>query len=335
MNTWRESYRNSGRRGLDRLRTTRLVCADALPADEIDPEAIHLPEPRLRGLPAQLAFAAGWRGHRSLAVAPALAVRRAQLGDRASGPPRVLVRVDEFPHAHARDNADHVGTEAFGRFHEVLRTAGIPYLIAVMPRVARDYLDPQGGRGEELDAGEGAMLGRLVADGVSFGLHGHTHRTRDPRPRHHSALHGMSTIELERALDLAEAELRPYGIHPRVFVPPFNHFDPEHYAVLARRYAVICAGPESVRTMGLQMTPRWISEAVYLPSYPPLYGRAATAGAAVQALADEHAAVWAPVTLHFGWELDDDLQSLASFARTVAPYARPWQEFLAAVDASR
>jgi len=210
---------------LERLRTIRLLCGDALSVSEINPDVIRLPEPRLRGLPAKLALASRRRGHQSLAVAPAMAVRRGQLGDRASGPPRVLVRVDEFPHAHARDDPHRLGTDAFARFHEVLSTAGIPYLVAVLPRVARDYLDPRGGRGEELDPGEGAMLERLTADGVAFALHGHTHRTRDARPRHHSALHGIAATELDRELDVAEAELRPYGVRPRVFVPPFNDFD--------------------------------------------------------------------------------------------------------------
>ena len=74
---------------------------------------------------------------------------------------------------------------------------------------------------------------------------------------------------------------------------------------------------------------------LYLPSYEPLYGRSGAVAEAVEELAAERAAIWAAVTLHFGWELKDDLQSLAAFARAVAPYARPWEQFLGAVDASR
>jgi hypothetical protein len=179
------------------------------------------------------------------------------------------------------------------------------------------------------------MLARLRGDRVAFGLHAHSHRTRDPRPRHRSAVGGMSAAELERSLDAGEERLRRHGVEPRVFVPPFNHFDSAQYEVLARRYAVVCGGPESVRTMGLQISPRWIGDAVYLPSYEPLYAHSARALEAVRALAADDAAVWAPVTLHAGWELDEGLEALRTFAREVAQYARPWDEFLAAVDASR
>jgi hypothetical protein len=329
------STRDASRPALDEVRTARLICADALSAEELDPRAIGLAAPRLRGELAYIALKLGWRGYRSLAVEPALDLRRRQLADRAPGPPRVLIRVDEFPHAHARDEPRRFSSEAFGRFHDVLAGAGVPYLIAVLPRVAHDYLNVAGGDGEELAPDEMEMLARLREDGVAFGLHGHTHRTRDPRPRHRSVVHGMGAAELELALDAAEEPLRRCGIEPRVFVPPFNHFDFDQYAVLARRYAVICGGPETVRAMGLQMSPRWIGDALYLPSYEPLYGRSGTVADAVEALAGERAAIWAAVTLHFGWELEDDLRSLAAFARAVAPYAQSWEQFLGAVDASR
>ncbi|MGO9956782.1 MAG: DUF2334 domain-containing protein [Solirubrobacteraceae bacterium] len=316
----------------DALRTARLMCADA------DPPAgsgrFALRESRLRGAPAHLALSTGWRDHLSIAVAPAVSVRRALLGDRAQGMPRVLVRVDEFPHARAHDEPDRFGTAGYERFHEVMTGSGIPYLVAVLPRVAHDYLDPRGDIGDELAGDERAMLTRLREDGVEFGLHGHTHRTRDARPRHRSALTGMSGAELELALDGAEAALEPLGIRPRVFVPPFNHFDRAQYPVLARRYAVVCGGPESGPEMGLRPAPRWIEGSVYLPSYAPLYGRAAEVTAAIEALVAQRAAVWAPVTLHPGWEFEDDLRALSIMVRTIAPYVCPWGEFLSAVGDS-
>lgn len=319
----------------DELRTARLLCSDAgLPA-ELGSPLIALRESRLRGLLAQLALASGRRDHASIAVAPALALRRAMLGAGAAGAPRVLIRVDEFPHAHARDDPRRLGTDAYARFHEVFRSAGVPYLVAVLPRVARNYLDPRGDDGDELQDDERAMLERLRQDGVAFGLHGHTHRTRDANPRRRSVMRGMSVEELERALDRAEAALDPLQIRPEVFVPPFNRFDSRHYAVLARRYAVVCGGPESAHEMGLRIAPRWIDGSVYLPSYPPLYGRAALITSAVEELAAQRAAVWAPVTLHFGWELDDDLRSLAALALRLAPYVRPWSDFLDAIEASK
>ena len=71
-----------------------------------------------------------------------MAARTAVLGDAAYGMPKVLLRVDEFPHAHAWDVPSLYGTANGRLFHEVLTEAGIPYLMAVTPRVPRCSLDP-------------------------------------------------------------------------------------------------------------------------------------------------------------------------------------------------
>lgn len=326
--------RDSMASGTDELRTARLLCADGGDLRDLSNARVGLHESRLHGMPAHAALSLGWRTHDSIAVAPVVALRRSLLGERAAGAPRVLIRVDEFPHARAHDEPGRFGTTSYARFHEVLAGAGVPYLVAVLPRVARDYLNPHGDDGEPLGDDERAMLARLMGDRVTFGLHGHTHRSRDPRPRHRSALHGLTGPELDAALDRAEAELEPLGIRPQVFVPPFNAFDRGQYPVLARRYAVVCGGPESGPVMGLRAGPRWIDGSVYMPSYAPLYGRAAGVTAAVLELAAQSAAVWAPVTLHPGWELEDDLVSLTAAVSKLAPYVRPWDEFLEAVRAS-
>lgn len=323
---------------IDAGRTARLWCGEAAPADaQVDgwPRSAHVSARRPRGLRALLALRTGRCDHASIAVEPAVALRRAVLGGAAEGPPRILLRVDEFPIAGSRDDPALLGTASFARVHDVLAAAGVPYLVAVLPRVARDYLTPGPDEGDELDAGEVAMLERLRSDGVTFALHAHTHRTRDIRPRHRSATAGIEPAVLDAILDRAEATLGALGIRPRVFVPPFNRFDATQYAVLARRYDVVCGGPESASVMGLTPSPCWIGDGVYLPSYPPLYGRSATMTGAIDRLAGVRSAVWLPVTVHPGWELADDLKSLARFAARIAPLTRPWDEFLTAVDATR
>ena len=81
--------------------------------------------------------------------------------------------------------------------------------------------------------------------------------------------------ETEQLLDDALAELARHEIRPDVFVPPYNRFDARQFEALARRFAVVCGGPESIGLMGFQRTPQWRGETVYLPSYAPVYGRAA------------------------------------------------------------
>ena len=145
----------------------------------------------------------------------------------------------------------------------------------------------------------------------------------------------MSSGELSDLLDRAHAELAALDIDPRVFVPPYNRFDAAQYGVLAERYDVICGGPENVPLIGLQRTPQWRGEAVFLPSYPPLYARARAVLPEVEALIGRGAAVWAPITLHWGWEADEGWFALERLAERIAPYTASWDDFLAAVEASR
>ena len=90
---------------------------------------------------------------------PLAAARETVLGEAAAGPPRFLVRVDEFPLAGAYDeNPRHIAD--LDRFHAIMSEAGVPYLMAVSSGVARDYLDPSG---ERQPAAVGPRAGRARA----------------------------------------------------------------------------------------------------------------------------------------------------------------------------
>jgi peptidoglycan/xylan/chitin deacetylase (PgdA/CDA1 family) len=274
----------------------------------------------------------GWDRH---VVEPLARFRRAALGDAAAGAPRALVRVDEFPHARAHDSAGPFGTEAFRRFHAVLAEAGIPYLLAITPHVSRDYLDPALAERRDLDQGEIDALRSLREDSVVFGLHGADHRTRNASPRHHSELCGLGLGETAERIDGARAVFDRLDLPTPVFVPPFNRFDAAQYPLLAERFEVICGGPESVRLLGFHRTPVWHGDAVYLPSYAPLYGTAAEASAEIERMADLEAALWAPITLHWGWELKDDFAGLRRLCKKLEGRVAEWSDFLAAVATSR
>jgi hypothetical protein len=265
-------------------------------------------------------------------VADAMAARRAVLGEAAEGPPRLLIRVDEFPHYRAWDHPARYGTDAFRRFHAILATAGVPYLLAVPPRVSRQPLDPRGAASRPMGDDERDVLAAVQGDGVIAALHGLDHRTRHASPRRRSELSGLAPGALEARLAAAEREL---GARPRVFVPPFNRFDAAQWSVLERRYDVVGGGPESVARLGRHDGPAWRGDAVWLPSYPPLYGRAEEVLPAVRRLASIGAALWVAVVLHWGWEADAGWEALSRFAREAAAWAAPWDGFLAAVDASR
>jgi hypothetical protein len=282
-----------------------------------------------------LAVKAGRLGWEQGVVEPLQRFRRDALGAEAAGPPRVLVRVDEFPHARAFDPHGKFGTENFRRFHAVLAEAEIPYLLAITPNVSRDYLDPEVGERRRLDTGEIKTIGDIAGDRVVFGLHGADHRTRYANPRRHSEFLGLDNNEAAARIDGARAIFDDLGHPTPVFVPPFNRFEPWHWRLLAKRFEVVCGGPESVRLLGWQPTPVWHHEAVYLSSYAPLYGTSAEAAAGVERLRQQEAALWAPVTLHWGWELEDDFASLRRLCRLLQGIAADWSEFLAAVAATR
>jgi len=264
-----------------------------------------------------------------------LAARRAVLGEGGPGPPRLLVRMDEFPHARAHDLPERYGTHVFQRFHAIMAAAGVPYLLAVVPRPAHAYLDPAAEGDRPLADDERAALAGALRDGVEPAFHGLTHRTRHSDAGRHSELSGLSDAELSALIERAGAELSGAGLPvPRVAVPPFNRFEAKQWDVLAGSFDMVCGGPETVVNIGLHGTPLWRGDAVYVPSYPPLYGTAAQIEPALRRVIALEPGTWVPVTLHLGWEADRGWSALERLAEAMAPYARPWSELLEAAGRS-
>ncbi|HVR05070.1 MAG TPA: DUF2334 domain-containing protein, partial [Solirubrobacteraceae bacterium] len=359
----------SDRRERDRLRTARLLLsreladgtvAESALADRtvrrvarvgaVPPRALRLAElaARRAGLldydrrvagPLRAARAtalAGAHGSGASGFAAARAGGRGAGVDIPAASPRLLVRVDEFPHYQAWDEPERFGSVAFERFHEIMRAAGVPYLIAALPRLSRSPLSPQplGSRG--LRPEEVAVLKRLVAEGVTLALHGLDHRTREASPRRHSELSGLGATATEQLLDRGLAELAGHGLAaPEVFVAPYNRFDAAQLEILARRFAVVCGGPESIGTLGFQRPPQWRGDCVYLPAYSPFYGHAASVLGALERDGEWISGLWTPVVLHWGWEAQAGWAELERLAERMAPWAVPWSEFIAAVERSR
>jgi peptidoglycan/xylan/chitin deacetylase (PgdA/CDA1 family) len=328
-------------------RTARVVFARELAAGATTEAAVTAPDV-LRRLatkpvpPAPVRFAQLVRRRRggldfaSAVAAPLDAVRRDVLGAAAAAPPRFLVRVDEFPHYQAWDEPARFGTEGFERFHAILTEAGVPYCIAVPPRVSRRPLDPDGREWRPLDDGEVETLRRIEREGVTLALHGRDHRTRHASPRRRSELTGLDDGATAELLDTALAELAAAGVaRPEVFVPPYNRFAADQYNVLADRFPVVCSGPETLQTMGFQPTPQWRGDALYLPSYWPLYGHAREVLPAAAKLMDDNSGVWAPITLHWGWEADDGWSELEALVARIAPAAARWDDVLDVVRPAR
>jgi hypothetical protein len=332
----------------DERRTAHLLFAPELASGELRPEDLAGPEleraVEVKPVPSALSRALqrlqmrrGGLEYVEHVVAPAMAARRALLGDAAAGPPRVMLRYDEFPHYQAVDRPGERGAASFLAFDGVLREHDVPYLVAVVPRPSREPLDPDGTESRELDDDERAVLLELRADPrIAFGLHGLDHRTRHAGPRRRSELTGLRDGALADRLETGSAVLAELALPITAFVAPFNRFSARQWPVLAQRFDVVTGGPESVRLLGFHPPAQWRGEAVYLPSYPPLYGRADAIADVVEALADMGAALWAPAVLHLNDELADDLRGLRRLAALLGTgLARPWDELTAAVALSR
>ncbi len=307
---------------------TEPAVLDALRTAPVPPAPVRLAH-LVRRRRGELDFA-------SAVAAPLDVLRQEVLGDDAPGPPRFLVRVDEFPHYQAWDEPARFGTDGFERFHTLLTEAGVPYCIAVPPRVSRRPLDPAETAWRSLDDRELAVLQRIEREGVTLALHGRDHRTRHASPRRRSELTGLDPDATAALLDGALAELAGADLpRPEIFIPPYNRFDADQYAVLAERFAIVCSGPETVATMGFHTTPQWRDGTLFLPSYWPLYGHAREVLPAATALMNTNKAIWAPITLHWGWESDDGWTELEALVTQIAPAAAHWEQLLALVRLSR
>jgi hypothetical protein len=256
--------------------------------------------------------------------------RRQVLGEAAAGPPRFLVRVDEFPYYTSFDRPQDV--EMSRRFHHVMAEAGLPHLMSVLPQLTHDALTVGSSGGRALAEEEIALLEQMRRDRVTFAQHGNTHRTRFATPRRRSELCGLTPTELDALLEDGRQKLLRAGVgETHVFVPPFNRFDAAQYPLLAKHFEVVCGGPESVALMGFHGGPLWRGDAVYLPCYAPLYADAQTILPAAERLIAAAPGTWIPIVLHTSWEERDDFRSLARLAELIAPYTASWEELLADV----
>lgn len=282
----------------------------------------------------RLLMKAGRLSYEDAWLRPLQTARREAIGGAADGPPRFLVRVDEFPHYSGFDDP-RFGYEASAAFHSVMAEENVPHLMSVITQWTHDPLNPCGSGGRDLDDRDRELLQRMRADGVTFAQHGCTHRTRYASRRRHAELTGLGDAQLGALLDRGRENLAAVGVRPRVLVPPWNRFDGRQWPILSSRYDIVTGGPETVLRIGFHGGPQWRGGAVYLPCYAPLYERAEAVLPAVDALIEAQIGTWIPIVLHSGWETFDGFAALRRLARRIAPFAVSWDDFLAEIDLSR
>ena len=158
------------------LRSARLLFAAELASGavseaDLDRAAVRraVREPQTPAAPVRaaqrLAMKIGRLDYERSCAKPLQSARRAVLGGAARGQPRVLLRVDEFPHYRVVEEPIRYGSDAFARFHAILADRGIPYLLAVLPAPATRPLDPASVGGRHLDDSEVEVLRQVAREG--------------------------------------------------------------------------------------------------------------------------------------------------------------------------
>ncbi len=230
-----------------------------------------------------------------------------------------LIRVDDFP-AWTEEMNRFVPSADFMAFHRVLASHGIPYMLASTPQPALCPLEMNRTETRSLSDEECSIIRTIAAEGATIGLHGITHHTRAPRP--HSEFLDIDDGFFAELVAYGDHELhRLTGIRAEVFVAPFNRMSKSQLAVLATRFPVVCGGPETVPSVG-KLDAFAISPAsVYLPSYPPHYGRAHEI---LANLKSGPSAFPTCLTLHWEWERRRGYQELDELCKALKGRVAAW-----------
>ncbi|MBN2406628.1 MAG: DUF2334 domain-containing protein [Elusimicrobia bacterium] len=230
--------------------------------------------------------------------------------------PRYIIRVDDFPHwKHSPGE--------FGKFHRVMRDNGLHYLLGVIP-FPGVYLS--GGYGGErgLEPDEKEMILKIRGEGAEIAMHGFSHaRTGKVK----SELVGMNEEELEKSIRLGLEVFRKMDIRPEVFIPPFNTVDMNGIRVLGRYFKAVTGGEETIKYLGFLWGIARVENIMYIPSYPPLYQKAADICEYLgKTDMREHVCGYAPVTLHWTWEMEDGYRGLEKLAALIRGKTASWRE---------
>lgn len=231
------------------------------------------------------------------------------------GRPRFLIRVDDFPSSRAN-------LEKFKDFHHIFQKHGLPYLLGVTPLLSENPLDPANKELKKLTNKEIEFLKEPL---IELGLHGITHQTLSHQ--RHSEFVDLSPEQKEKKLKQGIEEMESYGFSPQVLIPPFNSLSKEGYKIAKQHFKAITGGPETIRTLGFQVTPCYLMGSLYVPSYYYVYGRAERILNFLNS-ADISEEIVIPITLHWAWEIKNDFKGVKKLCDFVKGKELSWNNFL-------
>jgi hypothetical protein len=236
------------------------------------------------------------------------------MGVSLGGKPRFLLRVDDFPRWD-------LGFDKFAVFHEVLEKCEIPYLLAVTPMISLSPLDSNNKNFRKMTEDEVNLLHSKL---IAIGLHGYTHQT--VTKNYHTEFVGLGVKKVELKILSAMDLMRKSGLSPIAFVPPYNTIDSSSFSVISKYFKLILGGPESIRPLGLRMSPCVLNNVVYMPTYKPFYNPSSTILETLAKLSCDDEII-IPLTIHWSWEIHDNFKNLKMLCENLRGQTVDWNEF--------
>ncbi|MGM0442127.1 MAG: DUF2334 domain-containing protein [Elusimicrobiota bacterium] len=241
--------------------------------------------------------------------------------DANAGRLKFLIRVDDFPRWDINWNK-------YKKFHRIFKAKDVPYLLGVTPLKCSEPKNPDKEDFSPISEEEGNYLKSIYKNNTEIALHGFTHKVLDENVK--SELVGLDNSELKRKTERALEILDRFKIYPKVFIPPYNSISPREYNYLGKYFDIICGGPESISWMGYKISPSVLNGSMYLPSYPPLYGRAEEILNYITELDNKtfDVSLTLPVTLHWAWEKENDFEMVDALVDKIQDRIISWNKFI-------
>jgi hypothetical protein len=232
--------------------------------------------------------------------------------------PMFLVRVDDFPRWDRN-------TAEFMQFHKILAENEIPYLLGVIPFPSLNPLVSGFQENHVIEDSDIDVLRQITKQGVEVAMHGVTHQTTNStRP---SEIVGVKKEELEEKIKKGKNKLDSEKLQTDFFIPPFNTFDIPSIEIISKYFKVICGGPESVLYVGLRISPSYLRDTLYIPSYYPSYGRTEEILPFINNVKNIGDGVVIPLTLHWAWEAKSKFINLEKFCKAIHGQTLSWNCF--------
>ena len=227
---------------------------------------------------------------------------------------KFLIRIDDFPHWETE-------TEKFEKFISIFSEKDIPVMLGVTPLLSQNIHNPFNKQFHTINEKEINLIRKF--QNIEIALHGLTHQTT--RFKKTSEFVGLSEEETRSKIEKGLEILRKFDINPICFIPPYNRIDISNYMVIKNFFSIICGGIDTAKYVGLWITPIFLENTLYIPSYPPLSGKIIDT---LEYIRNIHTkGLILPITIHWTQEINN-LEIIRVFAEIVKNKTIRWESLM-------